>query len=157
MTSSKWVGLLLGVTSCWGSQPHWIISASDRVCSCHIYLPCSRQIAEHFRAQILLNKDITASPPVRTLGSCTFMFLRHADIYILCITRNNCNCMLAFKFCTSVSPLGFVPACACLSTLMMCPKSVCYGLAGDARSWWICSRTTLAGTSTRPAYATTLC
>lgn len=63
-----------------------------------------REIAENFRTQILNNKDVN-SPPVRTLGSCTFMYLRHADIYLLCITRNNSNVMMAFKFMSSLVEL----------------------------------------------------
>lgn len=39
---------------------------------------------------------------MRTLGSCTFMYLRHADMYILGITKSNPNVMMAFKFMTSV-------------------------------------------------------
>lgn len=63
---------------------------------------CSREIAENFRTQILNNKGDVTPQPVRTLGSCTFMYLRHADLYILSITRANSNVMLAFKFMTSV-------------------------------------------------------
>lgn len=62
----------------------------------------SRDVAEIFRTQILNSKDSGVQPPVRTLGSVTFMYLRNADIYILCLTRNNANVMLAFKFMTSV-------------------------------------------------------
>ncbi|KAL6746629.1 Mu homology domain-containing protein [Haematococcus lacustris] len=65
-----------------------------------------RTIAELFRTQILNNRDAAAlQAPVRTLGSCTYMFLRHADIYILCLSRNNCNVMLAFQFMTSLATL----------------------------------------------------
>ncbi|KAJ9510835.1 hypothetical protein QJQ45_027757 [Haematococcus lacustris] len=65
-----------------------------------------RTIAELFRTQILNNRDAAAlQAPVRTLGSCTYMFLRHADIYILCLSRNNCNVMLGFQFMTSLATL----------------------------------------------------
>lgn len=33
------------------------------------------------------------------------MYLRHADIYLLCITRNNANVMMAFKFMSSLVDL----------------------------------------------------
>jgi hypothetical protein len=61
-------------------------------------------MADNFRTQILNSKGESASmqTPVRTLGSCTFMYLRHADLYILMVTRNNANVMMAFKFMTSV-------------------------------------------------------
>ena len=62
-------------------------------------------MAENFRTQILNNKGESSSiqSPVRTLGSCTFMYLKHNDLYILMVTKNNANAMLAFKFMTSVS------------------------------------------------------
>lgn len=37
------------------------------------------------------------------IGSVTFMYLRHNDLYLLALTRNNANAMMAFKFVTSVS------------------------------------------------------
>jgi hypothetical protein len=62
-------------------------------------------MAENFRTQILNSKDSSVSThaPVRTLGSCTFMYLRHSDLYILMVTKNNANTMMAFKYMTSVS------------------------------------------------------
>lgn len=61
-------------------------------------------MAENFRTQILNSKDgsVSTHAPVRTLGSCTFMFLRHSDLYILMVTKNNANTMMAFKYMTSV-------------------------------------------------------
>ncbi|WIA30739.1 hypothetical protein OEZ86_000806 [Tetradesmus obliquus] len=66
-----------------------------------------RDMAENFRTQILNSKGESASlqTPVRTLGSCTFMYLCHADLYILMVTRNNANVMMAFKFMTSLVDL----------------------------------------------------
>eukprot|EP00882_Tetradesmus_deserticola_P009426 GHRQ01009949.1.p1 GENE.GHRQ01009949.1~~GHRQ01009949.1.p1 ORF type:complete len:216 (+),score=90.91 GHRQ01009949.1:323-970(+) len=66
-----------------------------------------RDMADNFRTQILNSKGESASlqTPVRTLGSCTFMYLRHADLYILMVTRNNANVMMAFKFMTSLVDL----------------------------------------------------
>ena len=62
-------------------------------------------MAENFRTQILNSKDgsVSTHAPVRTLGSCTFMYLRHSDLYILMVTKNNANTMMAFKYMTSVS------------------------------------------------------
>lgn len=65
-----------------------------------------RDVAETFRTHILNNKEASAiQAPVRTFGSVTFMYLRHNDIYILCLTRNNANAMLAFKFMSSLVDL----------------------------------------------------
>ena len=57
-----------------------------------------------FRTQILNNKDESLSSPVRTLGSVTFLHLRHNDVHVLCVTRTNANAMMAFSFMTSVRP-----------------------------------------------------
>jgi hypothetical protein len=66
-------------------------------------------MAENFRTQILNNKEAASiQTPVRTLGSCTFMYLRHNDIYLLMATRNNANVMMSFKFMTSVRGPGEV-------------------------------------------------
>jgi hypothetical protein len=64
-------------------------------------------MADNFRAQILNNKEAASiQTPVRTLGSVTFMYLRHNDLYVLMVTRNNANVMLAFKFMSSVRRLA---------------------------------------------------
>lgn len=61
-------------------------------------------MAENFRTQILNSKGESAAlqTPVRKMGSCTFIYLRHNDIYVLALTRNNANVMLTLKFITSV-------------------------------------------------------
>ncbi|GFR47859.1 hypothetical protein Agub_g9668 [Astrephomene gubernaculifera] len=67
-----------------------------------------REIAESFRDRILNARDRDATAvhvPIRTLGSVTFMYLRHADIYILLLTRSNGNAMLSFRFMTSLVSL----------------------------------------------------
>eukprot|EP00879_Flechtneria_rotunda_P003291 GHRR01003516.1.p1 GENE.GHRR01003516.1~~GHRR01003516.1.p1 ORF type:complete len:424 (+),score=105.05 GHRR01003516.1:317-1588(+) len=66
-----------------------------------------RDMAENFRTQILNSKGETSSlqTPVRTLGSCTFVYLRHSDLYVLMVTKNNANVMMAFKFMTSLVDL----------------------------------------------------
>lgn len=60
-------------------------------------------MAEIFRTQILNDKDNSLQSPVRTLGSVSFLHLRHNDVYVVCVTRTNANAMMAFKFMTSVS------------------------------------------------------
>ena len=77
-------------------------------------------MAENFRTQILNNKEAASvQTPVRTLGSVTFMYLRHSDIYLLMATRNNASAMVAFSFMTSVrhtplppTPPPPTPSCA---------------------------------------------
>ncbi|KAG2494323.1 hypothetical protein HYH03_007381 [Edaphochlamys debaryana] len=67
-----------------------------------------REIAESFRDRILNARERDSAAvhgPIRTLGSVTFMYLRHADIYILLLTRSNGNAMLSFRFMTSLVSL----------------------------------------------------
>jgi hypothetical protein len=61
-------------------------------------------MADNFRSQILNAKTESAAlqSPIRKMGSCTFIYLRHNDVYVVGITRNNANVMLALKFMTSV-------------------------------------------------------
>lgn len=40
--------------------------------------------------------------PVRVLGSCSFIYLRNNDVYIMAVTKNNANAMLTFQFMTNV-------------------------------------------------------
>ncbi|KAG1679636.1 hypothetical protein FOA52_006153 [Chlamydomonas sp. UWO 241] len=68
----------------------------------------TREIAEQFRTEILNSSNAVAASiqtPVRTLGDVTFMYLRHSDIYIVCLAKGNPNVMLAFKFMTSLVSL----------------------------------------------------
>jgi len=44
----------------------------------------------------------SALSPVRVLGSVSFMYLRHNDVYILIVTKRNANAMLAFSFMSQV-------------------------------------------------------
>lgn len=64
-------------------------------------------LAEIFRTQILNNKDESETRPVRTLGSVSFLHMRHNDIHVLCVTRTNANAMMAFSFMTSVINIVF--------------------------------------------------
>lgn len=82
-------------------------------------------MAENFRTQILNSKDgsVSAHAPVRTLGSCTFMFLRHSDLYILMVTKNNSNTMMAFKYMTSVRHTPSA-CCVCSAAHMQAGKQV---------------------------------
>ena len=47
----------------------------------------------------------SALSPVRVLGSVSFMYLRHNDVYILIVTKRNANAMLAFSFMSQVGAM----------------------------------------------------
>lgn len=103
-------------------------------------------MAENFRTQILNSKDSSVSThaPVRTLGSCTFMYLRHSDLYILMVTKNNANTMMAFKYMTSVS-----------TTIMTCTSAAMQRqfvqlLVNVLLTRWCCTITTAAAQVTVP-------
>ncbi len=43
-----------------------------------------------------------ALTPVRLLGSVSFLYFRHHDVYILFVTKQNANAMLAMSFMKQV-------------------------------------------------------
>ena len=67
-----------------------------------------RNLGAAFRTHILNAKDgegSASATPVRVLGSCSFLYMRSSDVYILAVTRNNANAMLTFQFMSNVRPL----------------------------------------------------
>ena len=65
-----------------------------------------RNLATAFRTHIINSpketEHVSTSSPVRVLGSCSFMYMRHNDVYILAVTKSNANVMLSFQFMTQV-------------------------------------------------------
>jgi len=57
----------------------------------------SRSISSAFRSQILAAK-IADRCPVKTIGSVTFMFIRHEEMYLLAVTKQNASAALVFEF-----------------------------------------------------------
>ena len=66
-----------------------------------------RNLATAFRTHIINSpketEHVSTSSPVRVLGSCSFMYMRHNDVYILAVTKSNANVMLSFQFMTQVT------------------------------------------------------
>mmetsp|Transcript_4235 Transcript_4235/g.14729 ORF Transcript_4235/g.14729 Transcript_4235/m.14729 type:complete len:445 (-) Transcript_4235:103-1437(-) len=56
-----------------------------------------RNMADLFRTKIIGNKASSPSP-VQNLGSTSFMYMRSADVYVVAVTKENSNALLAFKF-----------------------------------------------------------
>ena len=92
------------------SAPHWLSwpnnlhSSSRRLHEAHCRA-CRRNLGSAFRTHILNAKDSEGSAsatPVRVLGSCSFLYMRSSDVYILAVTRNNANAMLTFQFMSNV-------------------------------------------------------
>ncbi|KAK9828491.1 hypothetical protein WJX72_000299 [[Myrmecia] bisecta] len=64
-----------------------------------------RNLAAAFRTHIINTKDndnVSTLAPVRVLGSCSFIYMRNSDVYILAVTKSNANAMLAFQFMTQM-------------------------------------------------------
>lgn len=81
-----------------------------------------------------------ALTPVRLLGSVSFLYFRHRDVYILFVTKQNANAMLAMSFmkqvllrdafdCGIAHSQQNITGIARLQQLMCC----------TVRSWWCCS------------------
>jgi AP-2 complex subunit mu-1 len=71
-------------------------------------LHCSRTLPSAFRTHVLNVRgaeSAAALTPVRLLGSVSFLYLKHNDVYILFVTRQNANAMLAMAFMKQVCPL----------------------------------------------------
>ena len=72
-----------------------------------------RNLASAFRTHIINSPKETEAlalqSPVRVMGSCSFMYMRHNDVYLLAVTKNNANVMLAFQFMTQVRTHSLKP------------------------------------------------
>lgn len=70
-----------------------------------------------FRTHVLntrVRDQTSALSPVRVLGSVSFMYLRHNDVYILFVTKRNANAMLAFSFMSQVC-CSYMETCASMT------------------------------------------
>lgn len=57
----------------------------------------TRQLADAFRTQVLLNKEASPSP-VTALGSCSFCHVTVGGVHVVLVTKANANAALALKF-----------------------------------------------------------
>jgi len=74
-----------------------------------------RHLMDAFRSEIIdasgqsrtarSRRNGTTDAPMRTIGSTTFMFKRHQDVYIVGVTRGATNAMLGFTFLSHVTRL----------------------------------------------------
>lgn len=63
-----------------------------------------RSIADVFRIQVITNSDVRS--PLMTIGSTTFLHLRHENLYVVAVTRVNANAALVFEFLNRLVTLG---------------------------------------------------
>lgn len=63
-----------------------------------------RSIADVFRIQVISNPE--SRSPVLTLGSTSFLHVKHENIYIVAVTRSNVDAGLVFEFLYKLISLG---------------------------------------------------
>lgn len=63
-----------------------------------------RSIADAFRIQVISNADVRS--PVLTIGSTTFLHVRHENLYVVAVTRINANAAMVFEFLDRLISLG---------------------------------------------------
>jgi AP-2 complex subunit mu-1 len=56
-----------------------------------------------FKTQIAENKDKVEGPVINVAG-VSFIWMRHSNVYLVLVTKNNANVMLAMKFLSQVHP-----------------------------------------------------
>ncbi|KAL1919077.1 uncharacterized protein VTP21DRAFT_2458 [Calcarisporiella thermophila] len=63
-----------------------------------------RSIADIFRINVISNPTVRS--PIITLGSTSFLHIRHENIYIVVVTKSNASAALLFEFCYRMVHLG---------------------------------------------------
>lgn len=53
-------------------------------------------MAQAFRTEIIQGKD-RGNVPIVNIGSCSFMYKREQNVYLVAVTRVNANAMLCFQ------------------------------------------------------------
>ena len=61
-------------------------------------------MADIFRIQVISNTDVRS--PIVTLGSTSFFYVRHENLYIVAVTKCNANAALIFEFCYRLVNIG---------------------------------------------------
>eukprot|EP00696_Hemimastix_kukwesjijk_P014327 gnl/Hemi2/28301_TR9351_c0_g1_i1.p1 gnl/Hemi2/28301_TR9351_c0_g1~~gnl/Hemi2/28301_TR9351_c0_g1_i1.p1 ORF type:complete len:438 (-),score=118.39 gnl/Hemi2/28301_TR9351_c0_g1_i1:94-1407(-) len=73
------------------------INARGEVVINRFYRPnVSRTIAEVFRSQVILSKE--TQPPVLQFDDIFYMYIRHENLFLVAVTKNNVNAAMVFKF-----------------------------------------------------------
>ena len=58
----------------------------------------TRRAADGFRRKIIAAKETGSLPPIQCIDGCSFMYIRHENMYLVGVSRSNCNAALAFEF-----------------------------------------------------------
>ncbi|KAI5299594.1 heme peroxidase, partial [Ascosphaera pollenicola] len=65
---------------------------------------CRPRLADVFRIQVISNPQVRS--PILTLGSTTFSHVKHENLFITAVTKNNVNAALVFEFLYRFVHLG---------------------------------------------------
>ncbi|ORY01004.1 clathrin adaptor, mu subunit [Basidiobolus meristosporus CBS 931.73] len=63
-----------------------------------------RSVADIFRIQVISNTDVRS--PIITLGSTSFLHVRHENLYLVAVTKWNANAALIFEVCYRMINIG---------------------------------------------------
>lgn len=63
-----------------------------------------RSVADIFRIHVISNPDVRS--PVMTLGTTSFFHVKHDNVYLCAVSRQNANAALVFEFCYKVISIG---------------------------------------------------
>ncbi|KAK7206202.1 Mu homology domain-containing protein [Myxozyma melibiosi] len=63
-----------------------------------------RSVSDLFRIQVISNSDVRS--PVLTLGTTTFCHVKHENLYVVAISRQNADIALVFEFLYKIVTLG---------------------------------------------------
>ena len=58
----------------------------------------SREATQEFRMEVIARKETGGRPPVVHIGKLSYLYVRHDNLFIVCVTRSNINPALGFSF-----------------------------------------------------------
>jgi AP-2 complex subunit mu-1 len=77
-------------------------------------------MAQAFRTEIIQGKD-RGNVPIVNIGSCSFMYRREQNVYLVAVTRANANAMMCFQFLNELVALfnSYFTAGGCASCIQL--------------------------------------
>ena len=57
---------------------------------------CSRHDVDAFRLRVIAAKEVGA--PIVKVEDCSFLYTRHGDMYVVGVTKRNCNPAAVFEY-----------------------------------------------------------
>jgi len=70
----------------------------DVIISRYYRADVTEQAATNFRLKVIAAKEAGSQPPIKLINNCSFLYLRHANIYFVAVTAGNVNPALVFQF-----------------------------------------------------------